>query len=81
MNFLLYFHSAISNHLSIAISLSPEWVVAYNRFNCIQLYKLAGRCKLLFNNDIGPQLGHITVKSGHESQLKRTGDLHDQIFL
>ena len=32
--YLHYFHSAISNHLSIAISMSPEWVVAYNRFNC-----------------------------------------------
>ena len=27
-------HSAISNHLSIAISMSPEWVIALNRFNC-----------------------------------------------
>ena len=26
--------SAISNHLSIAISMSPEWVIALNRFNC-----------------------------------------------
>ena len=25
MSFLHYFHSAISNHLSIAISMSPEW--------------------------------------------------------
>ena len=33
-SFLHYFHAAISNHLSIAISMSPEWVVAYNRFNC-----------------------------------------------
>ena len=28
MSFLHYFHSAISNHLSIAISMSPEWMVA-----------------------------------------------------
>ena len=27
-SFLCYFHSAISNHLSIAISMSPEWIVA-----------------------------------------------------
>ena len=27
MSFLHYFHSAISNHLSIAISMSPEWMV------------------------------------------------------
>ena len=26
--FLPYFHSAISSHLSIAISISPEWMVA-----------------------------------------------------
>ena len=26
--FLGYFHSAISNHLSIVISISPEWIVA-----------------------------------------------------
>ena len=25
---LLLFHAAISNHLSIAISMSPEWMVA-----------------------------------------------------
>ena len=30
---LYYFHSALSNHLSIAISMSPELMVAYNRFN------------------------------------------------
>ena len=34
MSFLLHFHSAISNHLSIAISMSPKWMVAVNRFNC-----------------------------------------------
>ena len=34
-SFLRYFHSAMGNHLSIAISMSPEWVVAYNRFNFI----------------------------------------------
>ena len=28
MSFLHYFHSAISNHLSIAMSMSPEWTVA-----------------------------------------------------
>ena len=28
LSFLCYFHSAISNHLSIAISMSPEWMVA-----------------------------------------------------
>ena len=28
MNFLQYFHSAISNHLSIAMSMSPEYMVA-----------------------------------------------------
>ena len=33
--FLHYFHSAISNHLSIASSLSPEWIVAENRLKCI----------------------------------------------
>ena len=33
-SFLHYFHSAISNHLSIAISMSPEWMVAINRLNC-----------------------------------------------
>ena len=27
-SFLYYFQSAISNHLSIAISMSPEWMVA-----------------------------------------------------
>ena len=32
-SFLRYFHSAISNHLSIAISMSPEWMAAYNRYN------------------------------------------------
>ena len=26
-SFLRYFHSAISNHLSITISMSPEWMV------------------------------------------------------
>ena len=26
-SFLRYFHSAISNYLSIAISMSPEWMV------------------------------------------------------
>ena len=36
-SFLHYFHSAISDHLSIAISMTPEWVVAYNRFNVIFL--------------------------------------------
>ena len=35
-----YFHSAIGNHLSIAISMSPEWVVAYNRFNCTSSFFL-----------------------------------------
>ena len=30
---LRYLHSAIINHLSIVISMSPEWMVAYNRFN------------------------------------------------
>ena len=35
MSFLYYFHSTIRNHLSIAISMSPEWMVALNRFNCI----------------------------------------------
>ena len=34
MSFLQFFHPAISNHLSIAISVSPEWMVAKNRFNC-----------------------------------------------
>ena len=29
------FHSAICNHLSIAISMSPKWIVAYNRLYCI----------------------------------------------
>ena len=33
-SFLHYFPSAISNHLSIAISMSPAWMVAYNRLNC-----------------------------------------------
>ena len=35
-SFLCYFYAAISNHLSqsIAIPMSPERVVAYNRFNC-----------------------------------------------
>ena len=28
MSFLHYFHSAISNHLSIAISMSPKWIIA-----------------------------------------------------
>ena len=28
MSFLHYFHSAINNHLSIAMSMSPEWMVA-----------------------------------------------------
>ena len=27
MSFLHFFHSAISNHLSIAISMSPKWMV------------------------------------------------------
>ena len=36
MNFLHYFNSAISNPLSIAISISPEWMVL--RFNCIMGY-------------------------------------------
>ena len=31
MSFLHYFHSAIGNHLSILISMSPEWMVAQNR--------------------------------------------------
>ena len=30
---ICYFHSAISKHPCIAISMSPQWVVAYNRFN------------------------------------------------
>ena len=34
-SFLRYFHAAINNHLSMLISMSPERVVAYNRFNCI----------------------------------------------
>ena len=33
-SFLRFFHSAIRNHLSIVISMSPEWMVAQNRFNC-----------------------------------------------
>ena len=28
ISFLHFLHSAISNHLSIAISMSPEWMVA-----------------------------------------------------
>ena len=40
-SFLRYFHSAINNHRSITISMSPEWVVAYNRFDCIKLFKTA----------------------------------------
>ena len=28
VSFLHYFHAAISNHLSIAISMSPDWMVA-----------------------------------------------------
>ena len=35
--FLCYFLSAISDHLSIAVSF-PELVVAYNRFHCILFY-------------------------------------------
>ena len=38
ISFLHYFHSAISNHLSIEISMSPEWMVAKNRFNCIVIF-------------------------------------------
>ena len=34
MSFLHYFHSAISNHLSVAISMSPECLAALNGFNC-----------------------------------------------
>ena len=34
-SFLHYFHSAKSNHLSIAISMSPEWMVTLNRFNAL----------------------------------------------
>ena len=34
MSFLHYFHSAISNHLSIVIFMFPEWMVAKNWFNC-----------------------------------------------
>ena len=30
MSCMHYFRSAISNHLSIAISMSPKWMVAYN---------------------------------------------------
>ena len=33
--FLHYFHSAISSHLSIAISISPELMVTLNWFNCM----------------------------------------------
>ena len=32
--FLCYFHAAISNNLSIAISMSSEWMIALNRFYC-----------------------------------------------
>ena len=38
-SFMHYFHSAISNHLSIAMSMSPEWIVALNRFNCSSVFK------------------------------------------
>ena len=38
MSFLHYFHSAINNHLSIAISMSPELIVKeglnYNKYHC-----------------------------------------------
>ena len=34
MSFLHYFHSAISNHMSLAVSILPEWMVDLNRFNC-----------------------------------------------
>ena len=33
-SFLGYFYSAISNHLSVVISMSPKWMVPLNRFNC-----------------------------------------------
>ena len=38
-------HAAISNHLSIAMSMSPDWMVAQNRFNCIY----PKICKICFN--------------------------------
>ena len=37
MSFLYYFHLAITNHLSIAMSMSPEWMVASRRLNCISI--------------------------------------------
>ena len=35
MSFLHYSNSAISNHLSKAISMSPKWMVTSDRFECM----------------------------------------------
>ena len=43
-SFLCYLHSAISSHLSIRIFLSPEWMVAKNRFDSSK----GGHCLCLY---------------------------------
>ena len=48
-SFLHYFHSAISSHLSIGISMSPEWMVAKNRLNC----KYSSNCHIASFRDGG----------------------------
>ena len=34
MSFLYYFHSTISNHMSVAVPMWHGWTVANNMFNC-----------------------------------------------
>ena len=53
-SFLRYFHSAISNHLLTAISMSPEWMVAVNRFNCTVLF-LCQFSGCLYNKNLSPE--------------------------
>ena len=48
-SFLRYFHSAISNHLSIVISMSSEGMVAQNRFDCMSLYSEENLKNSIFN--------------------------------
>ena len=47
-SFLCYFHSAISNHLSKGFSMSPEWMVAQNRFKWTENHGCVALSKCFF---------------------------------
>ena len=42
LRFLHYFHSAISNHLSMVISMSPKWMAAQSMLNCTVIIVIFG---------------------------------------